>query len=274
MSLIADVIVPIRDFFGPDGWNLILNIVGGAIAAVAAWAFGKLIIWLYAVRLRVVFGAEAAKDTYHVCYGALSHTGNPFTKPGNPNIKITVDSIAPVSELRAVKYISSTFSKIKGSALSVSSDGDLKSTIDVNVISLGQANLKSQECLNHESNTIIEFDGREIIVKLNREIVITPETGDFDYGIILKIHPSQFKNRTWIVCAGFAEWGTSGAAWYLGNKWKKIIGIGRHLSWNPYAWFGIQDQPFCVITRTKKGLDNSTELLFAIFRGRVISLKK
>jgi hypothetical protein len=39
----------------------------------------------------------------------------------------------------------------------------------------------------------------------------------------LKIHPKQFPGRVWIACAGKGEWGTSGSAWFLANRWKEIV---------------------------------------------------
>ena len=44
----------------------------------------------------------------------------------------------------------------------------------------------------------------------------------FDYGLILKLNPKPRPERTWIVCAGYGEWGTSGAAWYLVHHWESI----------------------------------------------------
>ena len=45
---------------------------------------------------------------------------------------------------------------------------------------------------------------------------------DYDYGVILRIHPHQFKNRSWICCAGNGSWGTSGAAFFFSHQYHKI----------------------------------------------------
>jgi hypothetical protein len=52
--------------------------------------------------------------------------------------------------------------------------------------------------------------------------LLTEHRARMEYGIILKIHPTQFPERTWIACAGMGETGTSGAAWFLARKWKEL----------------------------------------------------
>jgi len=64
--------------------------------------------------------------------------------------------------------------------------------------------------------------------------------------LILKIHPRQFPERTWLVCAGIGEWGSSGAAWYLAYRWREIY---------KYA----KNSPFAIIVRVKDKQDESTE---------------
>ena len=44
----------------------------------------------------------------------------------------------------------------------------------------------------------------------------------YDYGVILRIHPQQFKKKSWICCAGNGAWGTSGAAYFLSHQYHKI----------------------------------------------------
>jgi hypothetical protein len=54
----------------------------------------------------------------------------------------------------------------------------------------------------------------------------------------------QFPHRTWIACAGIGEYGTSGGAWFLANKWEEI---------RKRAGSG----PFAVIVRVRPGQDES-----------------
>ena len=76
------------------------------------------------------------------------------------------------------------------------------------------------------------------------------ETG-CDYGIVIKLHPQNNQERTWICCSGFGIWGTSGAAYYLAYRWKEIL-----------KWAG--DKPFGCVIKTKIGSDDSTEIVEAI----------
>ncbi len=42
------------------------------------------------------------------------------------------------------------------------------------------------------------------------------------YGLILKLRHPDDPNHSLIVCTGNGEWGTSGACWYLSEKWRKL----------------------------------------------------
>ena len=69
--------------------------------------------------------------------------------------------------------------------------------------------------------------------------------------MILKIHPTQFSNRTWILCAGIGEWGTSGAAWYLAYKWKEIYRYAK-------------SSPFALVIKVKRNQDEFSEPIFKL----------
>ena len=80
--------------------------------------------------------------------------------------------------------------------------------------------------------------------------MITKES-DFDYGLILKIKPKQFPDRTWFTCAGLGEWGTSGAAWYLAKKWKDIHNFA-------------ENSAFAIIVRVKKDQDEFADPILMV----------
>jgi hypothetical protein len=48
-------------------------------------------------------------------------------------------------------------------------------------------------------------------------------SNEADHGFILRITPPEFPTRSWIVCAGLGEWGTSGSSWFLANKWQELV---------------------------------------------------
>jgi hypothetical protein len=52
----------------------------------------------------------------------------------------------------------------------------------------------------------------------------------------------------WLACAGLDEWGTSGAAWFLANKWANL---------NQRAG----SRPFAAVVRVRPGQDQSAELV-------------
>jgi hypothetical protein len=81
----------------------------------------------------------------------------------------------------------------------------------------------------------------------DRMPVVTLEPG-FEYGMILKVRPARFPRRVWLACAGIGEWGTSGAAWFLANKWNEIRSrVGAY--------------PFIAIVRILHGQDESAEVV-------------
>jgi len=91
------------------------------------------------------------------------------------------------------------------------------------------------------------------------KIVDTNDMKKCDFGIIVKIHPIQNKEKTWICCAGFGLWGTSGASYFLAQKWREIL-----------KWAG--NKPFGCVIKTKVLSDDSTEIIDKIGYG--VSLLK
>jgi hypothetical protein len=49
--------------------------------------------------------------------------------------------------------------------------------------------------------------------------------GEVCYGIIVRYHPDpeHEPDRVWMLCAGLGERGTTGAAWYLANRWRHLL---------------------------------------------------
>jgi hypothetical protein len=84
-------------------------------------------------------------------------------------------------------------------------------------------NGKTLDLFSNDANCLAEYDvsQRIFVWKKDRKPLYSPSS-NFDYGIIQKIHPRQFPDRTWITCAGIGEWGTSGSAWLLSKRWKNL----------------------------------------------------
>ena len=92
---------------------------------------------------------------------------------------------------------------------------------------------------------MIKFESSNFITYRTNRPVIRPQQG-FDFGLILKINPIQFPEKTWIICAGIAEWGTSGAAWYLANKWRELYRFAK-------------GEAFAIIVKVRNLQDESSE---------------
>jgi len=130
------------------------------------------------------------------------------------------------------------------------SDNEVRSLLDLDFISFGglSSNFKTDDCQSNTGNLLAAFDqanGR-FIDPATGEIIADCSDRRFDYGLILKTRPAQFPERAWLMCAGFAEWGTSGSAWYLARRWDAIRKEAK-------------DRPFAVVVRVRPGQDESAE---------------
>jgi len=111
----------------------------------------------------------------------------------------------------------------------------------------------TETCLDNAGNRLVTFDQTiNQFKRKNDTQALVNFTAGSDFGLILKLHPVQFPERVWIVCAGIGERGTSGAAWYLANKWQEL----RSRAY---------DKPFAAILKVEgdvySGRDQSAELL-------------
>lgn len=98
----------------------------------------------------------------------------------------------------------------------------------------------------------------EIILSIKIIKIIINNKPGFDYGFITRITSAQFPDRVFIACVGIGEWGTSGAAWYLSNKWKDIL--TNNTSWfNPF-YLG-KGKDFACLIEIKRYYDNSAKLI-------------
>src|SRR3990172_11321170 len=130
-------------------------------------------------------------------------------------------------------------------------DAETRAILDLDFVSFGgpRSNFKTDDCQSNSGNTLALFDhqNHQFVARSNGQRLIEFEPG-FDYGLILKIRPSHFPNRVWFACAGIGEWATSGAAWFLANKWQEIRKeAGRH--------------PFAAVIRVRPGQDQSAEMV-------------
>jgi hypothetical protein len=131
--------------------------------------------------------------------------------------------IVPLCSSRGAGYLSDRFASVRGMSVYVTTDAQDPSDWGKTVISLGSSvsnyktdhikKLPENPWLANDMNGVFEFkDGTRVALE---------EEGR-DRGIILKIRNPHSSGHTLIICAGLGEWGTSGAAWFLANRWRDL----------------------------------------------------
>lgn len=240
--------------------QILLTVLGGVIT-VGFIEFGRKIFSLLNRRkFKQVFGEDILEGSnFHLVYAQLglrtifdeqrNVVTHPYIKPGEETSGVGFSIDRPVSscEVRAAKYLAEIIGAESRRAPMLSSDYDLRGRLDISFVSFGGplSNYKTRDAIGNDGNQLLIFDNQNFLSKKSGKFVLLPERS-FDYGLILKLYPTQFPNRVWIVCAGIGEWGTSGAAWYLAHKWKEIY----HYS---------KQKPFAIIVRVRPNQDESAE---------------
>jgi hypothetical protein len=155
--------------------------------------------------------------------------------------------------VRAVTYLAESVASNTRSWVGLRSDKELGPRLDLSYVSFGlMSNDKTMDLLHNDGNPFADLKDGKLVTKLNGRTIIAPSTDpNIDYGMILKIHPTSARERNWICCGGYGEWGTSGAAWYLARRWRDIR-----------KKFG--NRPFVICVRVEAGRDESaTEIIGA-----------
>jgi len=180
----------------------------------------------------------------------------PYFKPGyETRGRFSIGRPIPIPSVRAISYLSNTIGKVIGRSPAIQSDAEVRNVLDADFICFGgpHSNIMSETCFTNGGNRLVDFDQTttQFKAKGNGQPLIRIK-GNFDYGVILKLHPVQFPERVWIACSGIGERGTSGTAWYLANKWKELRTRAKD---KPFAAF------FKVESDVHSGRDQSAELL-------------
>ncbi len=245
-------------FFVSPAYQISLNIIGGAITVALIKLFEIISRKSKQRKFKSIFGEDSlSQGAIHLVYAQLalrrdlipSAERYTYVKPGEEASGNFFSIDRPVSscELRAAKYLAETFGKEVNRSPILSSDLEINGRLNLSFIAFGGrgSNHKSRDALNNDSNIFLDFDYPSFVTRQGRRPVFELQEG-FDYGLILKIPPSQFPERTWIVCAGLGEWGTSGAAWYLAYKWQEI-----------YKY--VKSGHFAIVVRARFNQDESAE---------------
>lgn len=235
--------------------SLWMNLLGGIIVILLDRSYFYLRNLLKAFRYKKIFGDDINNDFY-IVYGKLlleqpyDRDGKivnlPYKKSGGWHFRIS----EPVSftETKSAKYISDSISKNAKNSSIIISDEEIKSKLDISYCSLGgYNNYKTIDVLDAENNYYVYTDGKTVYSKIDPKISYGITDGKYDYAVIIKLRNKKFPKRTQICVAGLGEWGTSGASWFLANKWKELLKKAK-------------GKDFGCIIRVEFGKDESAEI--------------
>jgi hypothetical protein len=241
-----------------DFKSLLINLLGGVLVILLDRLYLYLRIKLKAFRYKKVFGKDVV-DHYSIVYGKMllktpyDNSGQvmqfPYTKSNGASFRIS----EPVSftETKSAKYISDSISKNTKSTSTIISDEEILSKCDLSYCSFGgYNNHKTIDVLKADNNYYVDIDitnGAKIISKINNADSFSIDN-TYDYAVIIKLKNKNFPQRTQICVAGLGESGTSGASWFLANKWKELLKKAGH-------------KDFGCVMRVKFGKDESAEIV-------------
>jgi hypothetical protein len=146
----------------------------------------------------------------------------------------------------------------------LSTDSSLEKKIDKSWITLGGpgSNVKSRHTQEDSANNLVRMMSASTFISAESQeglhcvLKEAKYQTEYEYGIILRISPFNFPDRVWILCMGFEESGTTGAAWFLSNKWRELCWVT--LTKNPNTWF--RGSNFAALIQVRRGSDESAVL--------------
>ena len=191
--------------------------------------------------MRRFFGKGVLNDGFALVYGTIIDsrlmTPNPeqfrFAKTFRDGriIKLTGPSgnMMGDCEIRAASYLVNTIGPHRKNPITVIDDQSSLKDLNRTFVSFGSpsSNEISELVIREPANLYLEF-GQDQDGGFIRDKRTTQKFYGFkgpikkDYGMILKIPNQRFPGHYFFVCAGLGEWGTSGATWYIAQKWNEL----------------------------------------------------
>lgn len=269
--------------------SLLLNIIGGILVSVLTAIYIGIRHRFRSYHLQRLLGFQFKPETeIRMAYGQLllpaltDQSGqiinHPYVKaPRRGGAMPLVGSYSiehPVSEceVRASTYMATLLGLPGKLQPLLVSDTVASSILDSNFISFGGpgSNYKTADALASEANIFVRMGYREFSLPSGESLPFSC-TREADHGFILRITPPEFPARSWIVCAGLGEWGTSGSAWFLAHKWQELI-----KSIHPMAYYsGVMHIPdFLAIIRVVPDQDQSARMVALYNRNRRSQIKR
>lgn len=224
--------------------SLGINLLAGAIIFIVGINWDMIPKSFEKYKIKKFWGKNVFEDQFVIEYGALTdsrlaqpQTNTPtarFIKRYHDGRAIGIagpwGNIVGDCEIRASSYFINVMSTFRRKAINVEADSDGFKNLNRTIISLGSpdSNEISDFILRQQNNVFLKFNQNNncpCIEDINsgKQFIGFQPPIKKDYGLIVKIKNYRFPGHYFFVCAGLGEFGTSGASWYLANKWKEFL---------------------------------------------------
>lgn len=243
--------------------DLCMNLLGGVLVIFMERLYSYLIKYFHGKNFKKIFGSSI--DDFNIVYGKMAldkeiiNIGQanenlveklklPYVKT-NSISRFKMETPVSFSEIRGAKYLSESYFNSLNKSAKLLSDEEAQTNdkVDISYCSLGGFNnFKTIEILNNQQNKFYTFEYTNIKSKIDNKTF--SHTGKHHFALIIKLSNKKFPKRVQICIAGLGEWGTSGASWFLANKWKEIMTIAN-------------TRDFGAIIRVEPNKDESAELI-------------
>lgn len=212
-----------------------------SIGTRVLWEAGKGILQAFpkAIKRRrftSFFGPSAISG--NSAFAVLDPYRHPLPRVGNRYVKnflgrrpnqplVGEDDVLGVNAVRGVAYVSGLFSQYRNGGRSIPfvTDAEVADRWDGTFLGFGSSdsNIKTLdiESLPQQVFYSWEFglDGLRCIRAGGRVFSIQARR---DYGVLLRLRNPRQPEHWLFVCAGLGEWGTSGSAYYLTDRWTEL----------------------------------------------------
>ena len=216
-------------------------------------------------RFRRFFGQHAL--TGENIFAVVDPYTHPLPRSGNRYIKrflnrradqplVGEDNILGVNVVRVVTYVSATFSRYRKvtNPIAVVTDEQIENRWDGAFLCFGSSdsNIKTYDIEGLPEQSFYTFGfGPNGIRRFNIGGGSYSIGGSEDHGILLRIRNPRHSENYLFICAGIGEWGTSGSAYYLFDKWRQLY--KKH-----------KQRDFCEVIEVDLGSDESARSVFSI----------
>jgi hypothetical protein len=193
---------------------------------------------------RSLFGKDAAHNKTFLVYPdfVLSQEAKNRLGEVNPQLiyqkgnkifeydyRVDASRMIADNDLQALVYVAGLFGQVIHQTPPLKVDSQMAEQCDASFISFG---LSSNDCTHMyrkhaKGKALFEIvpdgNGSEFL-RVDGEDFVT-KRGEGYYGIIVRYHPDpeHEPDRVWMLCGGLGERGTTGAAWFLANRWRYLL---------------------------------------------------